>query len=245
MNRTLRAKAAGALLAAAAAAATLSLATAGPASATTFPGPAGSGEILPDTAGQFGDPANIYARATSSGQVIEDGFDSDAWGSAARTFGANGSNAQRVYFERVGSRTLVWDSGAGTASTPGVGVYKILHYTASGKVLCLDADGSAGAPGAGSAVSWYGCDPNFGNQPNQLWTYAPVAHRANGDASTPSALVNIGSLATSQTSMDVRTAPILAAAANQQGTNSALTLVAQPSATAANSSWHLTDVASS
>ena len=59
------------------------------------------------------------------------------------------------------------------------------------------------------------------------------------------ALVNIGSLAGSQTSMDVRTAPILAAAANQQGTNSALTLVAQPSATAANSSWHLTDVASS
>ena len=44
--------------------------------------------------------------------------------------------------------------------------------------------------------------------------------------------------------MDVRTAPILAAAANQQGTNSALTLVAQPDATAANSSWHLTDVAS-
>ena len=105
--------------------------------------------------------------------------------------------------------------------------------------------GPAGAPGAGSAVSWYGCDPNFANQPNQLWTYAPVAHRANGDASTPSALVNIGSVASSQTSMDVRTAPILAAAANQQGTNSALTLVAQPSATAANSSWHLTDVASS
>ncbi|HVE31550.1 MAG TPA: hypothetical protein VNC80_15910 [Mycobacteriales bacterium] len=45
--------------------------------------------------------------------------------------------------------------------------------------------------------------------------------------------------------MDVRTAPILAAAANQQGKNSALTPVAQPSATAANSSWHLTDVASS
>ena len=77
--------------------------------------------------------------------------------------------------------------------------------------------GPTGAPGAGSAVSWYGCDPNFANQPNQLWTYAPVAHRANGDASTPSALVNIGSLASSQTSMDVRTAPILAAAANRAG----------------------------
>jgi len=105
--------------------------------------------------------------------------------------------------------------------------------------------GQPGRRGPAARSAGTAATRTFANQPNQLWTYAPVAHRANGDASTPPALINIGSLAGSQTSMDVRTAPILAAAANQQGTNSPLTLVAQPSATAANSSWHLTDVASS
>jgi hypothetical protein len=45
--------------------------------------------------------------------------------------------------------------------------------------------------------------------------------------------------------MGVRTAPILAAGDNAQGTNSSLKLVAQPSATAANSSWRVVDDTSS
>jgi hypothetical protein len=81
LNRTLRGRATCALLAAVAAGTLgLAVATAGPASAATFPGPPAmpGGTVLP-APGHLGNPANIYAGSTSSGQVIEDAFDSSAW----------------------------------------------------------------------------------------------------------------------------------------------------------------------
>jgi hypothetical protein len=246
LNRTLRGRATCALLAAVAAGTLgLAVATAGPASAATFPGPPAmpGGTVLP-APGHLGNPANIYAGSTSSGQVIEDAFDSSAWGSQARTFGANGSNAQRVHFAAVDTRNMIWDGPTGITYSQDVSLYQIMHYTADGAVLCLDADGSAGAPGAGATVTWYGCDPNSLNQPNQLWAYVHVAHRPNSTPYTPEALVNVGSLQYQQT-LDVRDAPILAASDNAQGTNAALRLVTQSNATTANSAWKLTDAPSS
>jgi hypothetical protein len=239
VKTAIRTKAATLLLTATAAAALgLGALTASPASADTFPGPAGSAgaDVLPDN-GEIGNPANISKNGTDN-QVIEDAYDSSAWGSQARTFGANGSNAQRVYFKRVDSRTLVYDAGSGAATVQGMGAYKILHYTASGSVLCLDADGSHGAPGAGATVSWYACDPNSPNQANQLWTIAPVSGRVNDNGTAPNALVNLGSLPDPHY-MDVRNAPILTASANAQGTDSPLSLQSQGNATVSNSAWTL------
>jgi hypothetical protein len=176
--------------------------------------------------------------------VIDDDHDLSTWGNKAQTWSQNGTNAQRVYLHRVDTRQLTYAMPVSGASSPAVGsisagAYKIMHYTADGHVLCLDADGTGGAaPGAGARVGWYGCDPNAVNQPNQLWAFGPVAGRPDDQWETQPALVNLGSLPDPQ-NMDIRNAPILTAAANAAGTSSPLSLQAQANATAANSSWIL------
>lgn len=147
---------------------------AGTASADTLYGPTGSpgAPTLPTTSGTFGNPVNIYTGGTTgdlTNQVIEVPFNSSASGTGARVYNVNGSNAQRVYFQRVTSATV--HPTAGDTSQQ-MAAYRIVHFTQDGQ-LCLDADGSNGAPGAGSAVTWFQCDPNATNQPNQLWLYQP------------------------------------------------------------------------
>jgi hypothetical protein len=247
---TLRSKAAKVLVAATAvAAATLGLgaAAAAPASAETYPGPNTLGDVLAQIDGTYGEPTRIHLNSSVSGtQVLEDPGDLSTWGNPARTaddlYASN--NSQRFYFYRVTTRSITYSypiPGAPQAvwsSTADVGVYKIMHYTANGHVLCLDADGTGGvAPGVGAAVTWYGCDPNAVNQPNQLWVYAPVAGRPDDTYYSASALVNVGSLPDTGGSLDIQNAPILAAAASPQGIHSPLSLQAQSTVGLPNSTW--------
>jgi len=151
---------------------------AGPAHADTFygppnPAPAGA-PTLPTVNGAYSQPLNVYSGGPASAftsEVIEVPFNSSTSGTTARTYTANGSNAQRIYFQKVGAATVYPTADHVVAQS--WSTYRILHYTQNGP-LCLDADGSHGAPGGGSAVTWFSCDPAFANQPNQLWLYKPV-----------------------------------------------------------------------
>ncbi|HEV7653507.1 MAG TPA: hypothetical protein VGP36_02065 [Mycobacteriales bacterium] len=239
--RTMTAKTLVAATAVVTAALGLGVAAAAPASAsaTTLPGPAyvPGGDVLPQIDGTTGNPALIGSDSFLTGQVISDPNDSSAWGTPAQTSLWFGSNTQRLYFHRVDTRRLTYDAldSAGISHTVSMnaGAYKIMHYTADGHALCLDADGSHGAPGAGAAVNWYGCDPNAANQPNQLWTMGTVAGRPDDTSLTLPALVNLGPLPNPQV-MDIRTAPILTMSG---AAGSPLVLEAQNEESATGSSW--------
>ncbi|HWM03375.1 MAG TPA: hypothetical protein VNP92_13665 [Actinophytocola sp.] len=203
---------------------------AGTASADTQYGPPGTpgAPTLPTTSGTFGNPVNIYSGGTigdSTNQVIEVPFNSSASGTGARVYTVNGSNAQRIYFQRVTTATV--HPTAGDASQQ-VGAYRIVHFTQDGQ-LCLDADGSNGAPGAGSAVTWFECDPNSTNQPNQLWLYQPGGgHPAIYNLEAAQAVGN-----------HLNTAPVLA---NANITTGALQLQAQQNTTPWTAGWLLRDM---
>jgi hypothetical protein len=204
--------------------------SAGLAQADTLYGPTGTpgGPTLPTTAGTFGNPTNIYTGGTIgdfTNQVIEVPNNSADSGTGARTYTVNGSNAQRIYFQHVSTAT-VYPTADHVAQS--WGAYRIVHFTQNGQ-LCLDADGSDGAPGAGAAVTWFACDPNATNQPNQLWLTKPGGGQ--------SAIYN---LEASQTvGNNLTQAPILARVNHTTG---ALQLHAQQGVSANDGKWLLRDM---
>ena len=138
------------------------------ASADTLYGPTGTsdGSIYPSTQYGFGNPMvmHLLRDGVRSDQALEVAANSSTPGATARTWDLNYTNAQRVYFQ--------WYTTVSIQRQPGVydreDLYRIVHFTAAG-ALCLDADASHGAPGAGAIVQWVWCHQNWAGNPQQLW----------------------------------------------------------------------------
>jgi hypothetical protein len=79
---------------------------------------------------------------------------STAWGPDLRVQGSNGNTAQHFKFVKRGE----WFQ---------------LRPLSGNDQLCLEATGAA--PFEGQVVQQYGCDPNYYNQPNQLWQVLPTS----------------------------------------------------------------------
>jgi hypothetical protein len=155
-STTKRRRMLGALLALASAVSITGLQT-GTAGADTQYGPTGipGGPIFPTTSLTIGNPTVVHLlHGTSwSGQALENAFNSPTPGSEARTWDLNYSNAQRIYFQRLGRAQPAWNhvvdaAGSVRLEMQYVPMYRIVHYTSAG-AMCLDADSSKGAPSHG------------------------------------------------------------------------------------------------
>lgn len=216
------------------------------ASADTFYGPTGT---YANGKGQFpttdlatGNPTviHLYSGPNPTGQVLEDAFNSSQPGAEARTWDANGTNAQRVYFQRMEARHAKFTVGVDDIEWGLYPVYRIVHYTAAGK-LCLDADASSGAATVGSRVQWVWCHENWRGNPQQLWFNVSTVRQ--GQTGAFNSLINAGSVTGKWGGLpDLDTAPLLAASANMLGFRTQLTLAPRWAALPTNSVWGFQDV---
>lgn len=231
----------GALLALASAVSITGL-QAGTASADTQYGPTGSGgsPVLPTTDLTIGNPAVVHLlRGTNwSGQALEDAFNSSTPGAEARTWDLNYSNAQRIYFQRLGAVPgwyhVADASGAVRLERGDVAYYRIIHYTAAGP-MCLDADARNDGPAAGSLVQWMTCDAIWQNATQQLWFVTTTTR--DGFPGIYPTLINLASSPKTGGVALLDQAPVLAASANLVGQRSPLTLASRSMAGPSNSAW--------
>ena len=232
----------GALLALASAVSITGLQT-GTAGADTQYGPTGipGGPIFPTTSLTIGNPTVVHLLhgTTWSGQALENAFNSPTPGSEARTWDLNYSNAQRIYFQRLGRAQPAWNhvvdaAGSVRLEMQYVPMYRIVHYTHAG-AMCLDADSSKGAPSHGTRVQWVTCDPSWGFAPQQLW-FATTTTRDGYPGVYPS-LINVASAPSTAEVFNLDQAPVLAAGANIVGQRSPLTITKRSMAWPGNSAW--------
>lgn len=217
------------------------------ASADTLYGPTGTpdGSIYSSTQYGFGNPTvmHLLRDGVRSGQALEVAANSSTPGAIARTWDLNYTNAQRVYFQ--------WYTTVATQKQPGVyareNLYRIVHFTAAG-ALCLDADASHGAPGAGAIVQWVWCHDNWAGNPQQLW-FATDLPRA-GHPGMHKSLVNAGSAPNGYVDgmpigrvYDLQQPLVLTAAQVIHGLRSPLTLEPSNRAWLDNSVWEFQNMA--
>jgi hypothetical protein len=211
----------------------------GTASADTLYGPTGTpdGSIFPSTQYGFGNPTvmHLLRDGVRGGQALEVAANSSTPGAIARTWDLNYTNAQRVYFQ--------WYTSVAIQKQPGLysyeNLYRIVHFTAAG-ALCLDADASHGAPGAGAIVQWVWCHDNWAGNPQQLWfaTDLPrVGHPGMHKSLVNAASVTHGSVNGVGDVYDLQQPLLLTAAQVIHGLRSPLTLEPSNRAWLDNSVW--------
>jgi hypothetical protein len=106
--------------------------------------------------------------------LTENYLDSPGWGTESgrevALWPGNGRNTQKWKFVRTSLRVEHTARSYGTTEIYHLPLFKIKNVHDG---LCMDAEGMNAGPG--SRILQYQCDPNFVNQPNQLW--APVQFR--------------------------------------------------------------------
>jgi len=146
----------------------------------------------------------------SSNYVVDDPGSSTAWGTPLDVWQPNGGTNQEWYLQAADDVWFVNGAGVESEATE----YRIINGSSD---ECLEAEGNN--PQAGDTIDEYGCDPNYVNQPNQLWLLYNVPTDSvggitelitQGGANTE--LVNLATLpnAATLTQSEVASAPAVA-----------------------------------
>jgi Ricin-type beta-trefoil lectin domain-like len=97
---------------------------------------------------------------TPSNEVLDVPNWSSSWGTPLDVWPANGGDNQTWYLQEAGTLQLPHDT---------VDEYRIVNVYGNdwADARCLEAQGAD--PQNGAIIDQYGCDPNYVDQPNQLW----------------------------------------------------------------------------